>query len=169
MQNLNWNTVSSDVPAKWVSDWETALPLDSFTLPEPNRFLTTDFNISEPENIDIDYPENIMKNNLGELWFKQDKKFNLPRAYIIFQLVSPIIFLSPEKWYKHFLIWVVSTKINISVLAWLIWWLEAWSSNWPHKFILLKLPISRTPSTHLKLALDKELVSWWLDTIKIYQ
>jgi secreted Zn-dependent insulinase-like peptidase len=85
------------VPREWVSSWEAALPLDSFTLPEPNPFLTTDFNISEPENIDVEYPEKIMKNKLGELWFKQDTKFLLPRAYIIFQLVSPIIFLSPEK------------------------------------------------------------------------
>lgn len=49
-----------------------------------------------------------------------------------------------------------NTKFNISARAWLIWWLEAWSSNWPRKFTPLKLPISRTPSTLRKLAPDRE-------------
>ncbi|XP_059475438.1 nardilysin-like isoform X2 [Neocloeon triangulifer] len=85
----------TDVPSDWLQHWKDVIPLESFKLPEPNPYLTKNFTVFAPED-EIDFPVNIVNDTMGELWFKQDKKFNLPRAYIIFQIVSPLIFFSPE-------------------------------------------------------------------------
>ncbi|CAB3380047.1 Hypothetical predicted protein [Cloeon dipterum] len=85
-----------DISPEQLSSWENATVLDAFTLPEPNPYLTSNFTIFEPEDDASEYPIKVVKHSAGELWFKQDKKFNLPRAYIIFHLISPLIFLSPE-------------------------------------------------------------------------
>lgn len=90
-----------DVPQKWIDLWETAKPFPEFHLPEPNRFITTDFEILHKKGNTtealVDAPEKIFSNDICELWYRADDKFLLPNAYMYFYFISPMPLKSPLK------------------------------------------------------------------------
>uniref|UniRef100_A0A665VF30 Nardilysin-like n=1 Tax=Echeneis naucrates TaxID=173247 RepID=A0A665VF30_ECHNA len=45
---------------------------------------------------DSEFPVRIINNDRGCLWYKKDNKFKIPKAYIRFNLISPVIQRSPE-------------------------------------------------------------------------
>ncbi|KAF1385252.1 hypothetical protein PFLUV_G00105800 [Perca fluviatilis] len=64
----------SDIPEEWSQRWTGDFELNSeLHLPAENRFIAA-----------------------GCLWYKKDNKFKIPKAYIRFNLISPIIQKSPE-------------------------------------------------------------------------
>uniref|UniRef100_A0A3P9K9K4 Nardilysin n=1 Tax=Oryzias latipes TaxID=8090 RepID=A0A3P9K9K4_ORYLA len=86
-----------DIPEKWSQRWAGNLELHpDFHLPDENRFIATDFALKEPDCPDTEFPVRIVKNERGALWFKKDNTFKIPKAYIWFHLVSPLIQTSPE-------------------------------------------------------------------------
>ncbi|XP_023809824.1 nardilysin isoform X2 [Oryzias latipes] len=86
-----------DIPEKWSQRWAGNLELHpDFHLPDENRFIATDFALKESDCPDTEFPVRIVKNERGALWFKKDNTFKIPKAYIWFHLVSPLIQTSPE-------------------------------------------------------------------------
>ncbi|KAF2885664.1 hypothetical protein ILUMI_20515 [Ignelater luminosus] len=85
-----------DIPESWMKKWLSAEPVLEFALPEPNPFLTEDFNLLPNENNIPEYPQKIMQGSLVELWYRKDQKFGLPMAYYYYYLITPLALESAE-------------------------------------------------------------------------
>ena len=53
-------------------------------LPSINRYIADDFTLKDGEEKNWEHPKKIDETENGELWFKGDNKFNLPRAKVRF-------------------------------------------------------------------------------------
>ncbi|KAK3533465.1 hypothetical protein QTP70_023470, partial [Hemibagrus guttatus] len=86
-----------DIPMEWSELWSKDFPLNpALHLPAENKFIATDFTLKTSDCPDVDYPVKIVENSHGRLWFKKDTKFKIPKAYIRFNLLTPVIQESPE-------------------------------------------------------------------------
>ncbi|KAM9325165.1 nardilysin [Gastrophryne carolinensis] len=86
-----------NIDATWKDLWVTDFPLNpDLHLPAENKFIATDFNLKTSDCPDTEYPEKILNLEHGCLWYKKDNKFKIPKAYIRFHLISPLIQQSPK-------------------------------------------------------------------------
>ncbi|KAM8931011.1 nardilysin [Pelodytes ibericus] len=101
---------TEDIGAKWKELWATDFSLNAdLHLPAENKFIATDFTLKTPDCEDTEYPEKILDIEKGCLWYKKDNKFKIPKAYMRFHLISPIIQQSPEN--------LVLFEIFVNILA----------------------------------------------------
>lgn len=99
-----------DVPQEWSAQWSGDFPLNpDLHLPAENKFIATDFTLKTPDCPQTEFPVKIIDNSRGRLWFKKDNKFKIPKAYIRFNLLTPLIQESPEN--------LVLFDIFVNVLA----------------------------------------------------
>lgn len=84
------NYTDREIPNEWLEGWKNVKKYCNFSLPESNKFLTTNFNLINAEKEIPQFPEKIMDSDLVELWYKADKKFKQPIAYMNYYLLSPI-------------------------------------------------------------------------------
>ncbi|MEQ2225058.1 hypothetical protein ILYODFUR_013605 [Ilyodon furcidens] len=54
-------------------------------------YLATDFTLKPCDCPDTDFPVQVADGDKGCLWYKKDNKFKIPKAYVRFHLISPII------------------------------------------------------------------------------
>ncbi|XP_012709381.2 nardilysin [Fundulus heteroclitus] len=81
-----------DIQQKWMERWSGDMELNSdLHLPPENKFIATDFTLKPSDCSDTDFPVRIANGDKGCLWYKKDNKFKIPKAYIRFHLISPII------------------------------------------------------------------------------
>uniref|UniRef100_A0A3B5M3S6 Nardilysin a (N-arginine dibasic convertase) n=1 Tax=Xiphophorus couchianus TaxID=32473 RepID=A0A3B5M3S6_9TELE len=81
-----------DIEKKWMERWSGNMePNSDLHLPAENEFIATDFNLKPSDYPDTDFPVRIAASDEGCLWYKKDNKFKIPKAYIRFHLISPII------------------------------------------------------------------------------
>uniref|UniRef100_A0A8D0DY44 Nardilysin convertase n=1 Tax=Salvator merianae TaxID=96440 RepID=A0A8D0DY44_SALMN len=81
-----------DVDQYWNDLWASDFALSpDLHLPEENRFIATDFALKAPDCPQTEYPVKILSTQQGCLWYKKDDKFKIPKAYIRFHLISPLI------------------------------------------------------------------------------
>ncbi|XP_049443655.1 nardilysin-like [Epinephelus fuscoguttatus] len=86
-----------DIPEEWAQRWTGDFELHpELHLPAENKFIATDFTLKTSDCPDTEFPVRIMNNERGCLWYKKDNKFKIPKAYIRFNLISPMIQKSPE-------------------------------------------------------------------------
>ncbi|KAB5559148.1 hypothetical protein PHYPO_G00025620 [Pangasianodon hypophthalmus] len=86
-----------DIPLEWSELWSRDFPLNpALHLPAENKFIATDFTLKTSDCPDVEFPVKIVDNSHGRLWFKKDTKFKIPKAYIRFNLLTPLIQESPE-------------------------------------------------------------------------
>uniref|UniRef100_A0AAQ6ALG5 Nardilysin a (N-arginine dibasic convertase) n=1 Tax=Amphiprion ocellaris TaxID=80972 RepID=A0AAQ6ALG5_AMPOC len=86
-----------DVPDDWTQRWTGNLELNpELHLPAENKFIATDFTLKPSDCPDSEFPVRILNSDRGCLWYKKDNKFRIPKAYIRFNLISPMIQKSPE-------------------------------------------------------------------------
>lgn len=86
-----YNLIGVEIPANWIELWSQAKPKECFSLPEKNKFLTTNFDILDLSNTVVPtYPEKIVDSNVVELWYKPDNKFKLPNAFMYYYFISPM-------------------------------------------------------------------------------
>uniref|UniRef100_A0A0K0EQW9 Insulin-degrading enzyme n=1 Tax=Strongyloides stercoralis TaxID=6248 RepID=A0A0K0EQW9_STRER len=64
-------------------------------LPEPNRYISTSFDLVERETPEIIYPRIIGEDKFKRIWFKQDNEFNLPKCNLVLSIHSPVGIASP--------------------------------------------------------------------------
>jgi len=77
----------TDLPEDTISGWKNS-NVENLMLPEKNRFLSENFDIKESPSRDWTIPQNVFEEKRGELWFKSDKIFNLPRGIVSISLRS---------------------------------------------------------------------------------
>ncbi|XP_054469231.1 nardilysin-like [Anoplopoma fimbria] len=81
-----------DIQQEWMEQWTGNLELNSdLTLPAENKFIATDFSLKPSDCPDTEFPVRIADSDRGCLWYKKDNKFKIPKAYIRFHLISPVI------------------------------------------------------------------------------
>ncbi|KAJ8277501.1 hypothetical protein GJAV_G00075860 [Gymnothorax javanicus] len=86
-----------DISQEWQECWAADFELNpEFHLPAENKFIATDFTLKSSDCPDGEYPVRIVSNEKGCLWFKKDNKFKIPKAYVHFHLLSPVIQKSAE-------------------------------------------------------------------------
>ncbi|XP_061744582.1 nardilysin-like [Nerophis ophidion] len=78
---------------RWAGDFEVNPDLH---LPDENKFIASDFTLQMSDCPDSEFPVKIVDHERGCLWYKKDNKFKIPKAYIRFNLISPMIQKSPE-------------------------------------------------------------------------
>ncbi|XP_030755591.1 insulin-degrading enzyme [Sitophilus oryzae] len=83
------------VPEATLKTWKEAGLCSEFYLPEKNEFIPKDFSIYPQGEALSEHPEIIQDTPLTRVWFKQDDKFLLPKANIMFDFVSPMAYLDP--------------------------------------------------------------------------
>ncbi|KAM9460788.1 nardilysin b isoform 1-T2 [Clarias gariepinus] len=86
-----------DIALEWSELWSGDFPLNpALHLPVENKFIATDFTLKTSDCPDTEFPVKIVDHSRGRLWFKKDMKFKIPKAYIRFNLLTPLIQESPE-------------------------------------------------------------------------
>ncbi|XP_078141937.1 nardilysin b [Centroberyx gerrardi] len=86
-----------DVPEEWAERWTGDFELNpELHLPAENKFIATDFTLKASDCPDTEFPVRIVNSSRGCLWYKKDNKFKIPKAYVRFNLLSPMIQKSPE-------------------------------------------------------------------------
>uniref|UniRef100_A0A8C8F1N9 Nardilysin b (N-arginine dibasic convertase) n=1 Tax=Oncorhynchus tshawytscha TaxID=74940 RepID=A0A8C8F1N9_ONCTS len=91
------NYSMEDLPEEWARRWAGDFDLNpDLHLPAENKFIATDFTLKPSDCPDTEVPVRILNNERGCLWFKKDNKFKIPKAYVRFNLLSPMIQKSPE-------------------------------------------------------------------------
>uniref|UniRef100_A0A8B9PMJ1 Nardilysin n=1 Tax=Apteryx owenii TaxID=8824 RepID=A0A8B9PMJ1_APTOW len=77
----------------WASDFELNQDLH---LPEENKYIATDFALKVADCPETEYPVKTLSTQQGCLWYRKDDKFKIPKAYVRFHLISPLIQQSAE-------------------------------------------------------------------------
>ncbi|XP_019877386.1 insulin-degrading enzyme isoform X4 [Aethina tumida] len=83
--------ISEDI----LQDWRQAGLCNELKIPPKNEFIPTDFDLYPIDNDVTEYPVIIQDTALSRIWFKQDDKFLLPKANVMFDFVSPLAYLDP--------------------------------------------------------------------------
>ncbi|CAI5779116.1 nardilysinnardilysin-like [Podarcis lilfordi] len=83
---------ATEIDAYWSTLWDTDFMLHpDLHLPEENQFIATDFTVKKSTEHKTEYPHKILDTKQGCLWYKKDNKFSVPKAFICFYLVTPVI------------------------------------------------------------------------------
>lgn len=85
---------SQDIPESWSDHWNNIRPYKEFNVPEPNKFITSDFTILHQGEDGPAYPEKILSSDTLSIWYKPDLKFKLPLGFISFQIINKTAFES---------------------------------------------------------------------------
>ncbi|XP_069794757.1 nardilysin-like [Narcine bancroftii] len=86
-----------EIDKHWAEIWASDFELNpALHLPEENKYIATDFTLKNSDCTDTMYPVKILDNKSGSLWYKKDTKFQIPKGYIRFHLISPHIHKSAE-------------------------------------------------------------------------
>ncbi|TWW71897.1 Nardilysin, partial [Takifugu flavidus] len=81
-----------EIQQDWMERWMGNLELNSeLHLPAENRFIASDFTLTPSDCPDTEFPVQIAASDRGCLWYKKDNKFKIPKAYIRFHIISPVI------------------------------------------------------------------------------
>lgn len=84
------------IPENVIEIWKNAERTD-FELPRPNPYLAESFDICDDEpSRKWDHVQKVLSEPKGELWFKGDGKFNLPRGIVSFFFRSNTTAKSPK-------------------------------------------------------------------------
>lgn len=91
--HLLTQTLLLDFPDAFTALWTNRKLKPEFSMPPPNKFICTDFDIISK---DLDpageplHPSKVFDSNGCECFYKLDARFKLPHAYIAIYLVSPV-------------------------------------------------------------------------------
>ncbi|KAM9243048.1 nardilysin isoform 1-T1 [Dugong dugon] len=81
-----------DIENSWAELWNSNFELNpDLHLPAENKYIATDFTLKAFDCPETEYPVKIVNTPQGCLWYKKDNKFKIPKAYIRFHLISPLI------------------------------------------------------------------------------
>nr|XP_013806051.1 PREDICTED: nardilysin-like [Apteryx mantelli mantelli] len=99
-----------DIDQYWADVWACDFELNwDLHLPEENKYIATDFSLKAPDFPKMDYPVKILNIPQGCMWYKKDKKFKKPKAYVHFHLISSQVQQSAKS--------VVLLDIFVSILS----------------------------------------------------
>lgn len=87
--NIPYN--SADVPLHWLESWKDLKPNSDLHLPARNTYIATDFSLKEAKPEANEVPAKVKETEHSRLWYKQDAKFKIPKAYLCFKLMTPVV------------------------------------------------------------------------------
>ncbi|XP_075792112.1 nardilysin-like isoform X2 [Pelodiscus sinensis] len=83
---------AEDIDKYWSDLWANDFQLNKdLHLPEENKYIATDFTLKASDCPDMKHPVKILNTQHGCVWYKKDNKFKIPKAYVRFHLISPLI------------------------------------------------------------------------------
>ncbi|KAL6254451.1 hypothetical protein P5V15_014499 [Pogonomyrmex californicus] len=82
------------VSKETMDTWNNAGYNSNFKLPSKNKFIPTKFDIKPETNIET-FPIILKDTSYIRLWYKKDNEFFVPKAWMIFEFVSPIAYMDP--------------------------------------------------------------------------
>ncbi|KAG7175785.1 Nardilysin-like, partial [Homarus americanus] len=85
-----------DIPKSWEEQWANLPTNPELHIPATNHFIPDNFDLLSSEKDVPEYPEKLCQDDWGELWFRQDLKFKLPRSYCYIFLLSELPLQSPR-------------------------------------------------------------------------
>ncbi|KAL1021991.1 hypothetical protein UPYG_G00020830 [Umbra pygmaea] len=81
-----------DIEPEWRARWSRDFEMNSdLHLPVENKFIATDFSLKQSDCPDTELPIRVAACDRGCVWYRKDNKFNIPKAYVHFHLISPVI------------------------------------------------------------------------------
>lgn len=84
-------SVTAEIPAAWQQQWRDLSALETrFHLPDVNPFVARDFALISPDVTHTPHPRLAVSSEHGELYYRRDCKFCLPRAYVCLRLCSDL-------------------------------------------------------------------------------
>ncbi|KAL4232280.1 hypothetical protein ACF0H5_009851 [Mactra antiquata] len=83
------------IPEEKLKMWASCGFNDKLSLPEKNVFIPTDFDLVTRETEQSALPMVVKDTGMTRLWFKQDTKFLLPKAFAFYELTSPLVYIDP--------------------------------------------------------------------------
>lgn len=86
----------SEIPPSWVESWTNVKVSTDFHLPDPNPYITSNFELLPLPNLKEEFPTKIYEDDIIELWHKQDVTFKLPTGIICLQFISSLPHYSPH-------------------------------------------------------------------------
>ncbi|KGL77582.1 Nardilysin, partial [Tinamus guttatus] len=99
-----------DIDEYWADVWACDFELNwDLHLPQENKYIATDFSLKAPDFPKMEYPVKILNMPQGCMWYKNDKKFKKPKAYVHFHLISSQVQQSAKS--------VVLLEIFVSILS----------------------------------------------------
>ncbi|XP_063543756.1 insulin-degrading enzyme [Cydia strobilella] len=89
--------LQEDIDPKKIKDWNSMKPIPALHLPPPNEFIPARLELEKEKDPTCDAvaPSMVRDSPLMRLWFKQDNEFRLPKAFLTFDLVSPLAYQDP--------------------------------------------------------------------------
>ncbi|RMC08679.1 hypothetical protein DUI87_14927 [Hirundo rustica rustica] len=86
-----------DIDKYWSDLWDSDFELNpDLHLPEENKYIATDFALKVADCPETEYPVRTLSTQQGCLWYRKDDKFKIPKGYVRFHLISPLIQQSAE-------------------------------------------------------------------------
>ncbi|XP_005050122.1 PREDICTED: nardilysin [Ficedula albicollis] len=86
-----------DIDRFWSELWDSDFELNpDLHLPEENKYIATDFALKVADCPETEYPVKTLSTQQGCLWYRKDDKFKIPKGYVRFHLISPLIQQSAE-------------------------------------------------------------------------
>uniref|UniRef100_A0A669PVT7 Nardilysin convertase n=1 Tax=Phasianus colchicus TaxID=9054 RepID=A0A669PVT7_PHACC len=86
-----------DIDKNWSDLWASDFELNQdLHLPEENKYIATDFALKVADCPETEYPVKALSTQQGCLWYRKDDKFKIPKGYVRFHLISPLIQRSAE-------------------------------------------------------------------------
>ncbi|KAF5289998.1 hypothetical protein FQR65_LT11664 [Abscondita terminalis] len=101
-----------EIPADWLQCWNEVEPFPEFALPQPNPYITTDFNILPKTKNNPEFPQKILNTAVTELWYRKDNKFELPMGYYYYSIITPYALQSVK---ESVLIHMYSILVNMNL------------------------------------------------------
>ncbi|KAI4457938.1 nardilysin [Holotrichia oblita] len=83
------------IPEETINEWKSVALSDELRIPDKNEFIPTTFDLYPIDKDVTEMPVIIKDTPITRVWFKQDDKFLLPKANLMFDFVSPLAYLDP--------------------------------------------------------------------------
>ncbi|VVC86828.1 unnamed protein product [Leptidea sinapis] len=91
--------LQEDIEPEKIENWKSVRSIPEFHLPSRNEFIPSEegLRLASPESTTEAVAPIIVKDTpLMRLWYKHDNEFHLPKAFITFDLVSPLAYSEPR-------------------------------------------------------------------------
>ncbi|XP_070194839.1 nardilysin-like isoform X2 [Littorina saxatilis] len=80
----------SEIPNEWKLEWRDLTSNPELFLPEKNPFIPTNLDLLFVEGA-AEYPTQVLDNEFCRMWYKKDKKFKMPKGFIMLHLMTPMV------------------------------------------------------------------------------
>ncbi|KAI8426703.1 hypothetical protein MSG28_014409 [Choristoneura fumiferana] len=89
--------LQEDIDPATIKQWKSVEPIPALHLPPLNEFIPARLELEKglDPTCEAVAPAIVKDTPLMRLWFKQDNEFKLPKAFLTFDLVSPLAYLDP--------------------------------------------------------------------------